>query len=191
MTKEEFKEIILSHTNLDTYRRASMERFIDETDDLTIDNFMERYQDWINSGKNKKVFEQVLCELLDEYDAKIKIGINAIPNHDYTPRNDQDTLMRFNLDSVRCNSTGLYGIITAEGEEVVPCIFESIDIHLDGIIDAVFKDLECTLMTVNRAAAESLEDDEKIILYGKNGALHINVFEIAPQYEQLINLIYK
>ena len=191
MTKEELKTAIFSGVNLDTYRRASMEKFIDRTEDLTIENFMEKYQDWINSGKNKEVFEQVHNERLDEYDAKIKIGINAITHHDYTPRNDQDTLLRFNLDRVRCNSTGLYGIITAEGDEVVPCIFESIEIHLDGVIDAVFKDLIFTLMTVNRAAAESLEDDEKILLYGKNEALRINVSKRSPLYKQLINLLSK
>ena len=189
MTKEELKNAIFSGVNLDRYRRASMEKFIDETDGLTIDNFMEKYYEWVDSGKNKKVFEQVHNNVMDEYDAKIKTGINAIRNNDYTPRNDSDALQRFKIDTVRCNSTGLVGIITDDGEEVLPCIFQSINIHLDGFIEAEFKGLECKLMTVNREAAESHKDEKGILLYGKSGALSIDVPENNPSSAQLLNIL--
>ena len=191
MTKEELKTVILSNVNLDRFRRASMEQFIEETDNLSIDNFMEKYMEWVNSGKNKKVYEQVHNEVLDEYDAKIKTGINAISNNDYTPYNDPDTLKRFKIDRVRCNSTGLMGIITDDGKEVAPCIFESVNIHLDGIIDVEFKGLECNLMFVHREAAESLEDKKEILLYGKTGALIINAPKRNPLSKQLFNLLSK
>lgn len=191
MTKEELKKAIFSGVNLDRSRRASIEQFIDETDDLSTDNFMEKYYEWVDSGKNKKAFEQVREEDLDEDDAKIKIGINAIHNNDYTPANNPDSLMRYKIDSVRCNSTGLNGIITADGEEVVPCIFENINIHLDGIIEAEFKGLECTLMTTNREVAESDKDKKNILLYGKTGALVINAPRKNPLSEQLFNLLSK
>lgn len=56
MTKEELKKAIFSGVNLDRYRRVSIEQFIKETDDLTIDNFMEKYHGWVASDNNKKMF---------------------------------------------------------------------------------------------------------------------------------------
>lgn len=189
MTKEELINAIFSGVNLDRYRKASIEQFIKETDDLTIDNFIKKYHEWIGSGKNKKVFEQEHQEVLDETDTKIKIGINAIRNNDYTSDGNPDSLSRFNMDRVRCNATGLYGLITPDGEEIVPCCFDDINIHLDGVVEAVFKDMKCNLLTVNREAAESFEGKKKVLLYGKTGALIINAPKQNPLSEQLFNLL--
>lgn len=140
----------------------------------------------------KKCFEQVRGEVWDEYDAKIKIGINAISNNDYNSNNDSDTLMRFKIDRVRCNSTGLNGIITADGEEVVPCIFDYINIHLDGYVEAVFKGIDYNLMFVSREMAESLRDRKEVIFYSKTGAVIVKAPSKNPLlYAQLLSLLSK
>lgn len=168
-----------------------MEQFINETDDLTIDNFMDKYYAWVDSGKNKKAFEKVHSEVVAEEDAKIKVGINAISHNDYTPSNDPDTLKRFNMDRVRCNSTGLYGIITANGEEIVPCIFEYINIHLDGYIETVFKGVECNLLLTSRETAESHYDKGNVFFYGKRGAFIVKAPKKNPVSIQLLELLSK
>ena len=36
--------------NFDDYRRAEMAKFFDETDDITLENFEEKYWEWVKKN---------------------------------------------------------------------------------------------------------------------------------------------
>lgn len=195
MTQKELKDIILTHVNLDPYRRALYEKFFEEVDDITVENFEKKYSEWVENCDGEKIFEQVRQEESDREDALIAIGMASIRNKDYTARNDPDAMSRFGLDDVRCNKTGLYGIITNEGEEVLPCIFESVNIHLDGYIEASFKGVQFDFWTVYREKGEKYEDCHDIIYYGKYGAIRLSIHrqadDIAQELAKLLGLEIK
>lgn len=173
MTKEKFKDVLFTHVNLDPYRKATYEKFFEEEDDITAKNFEQKYCEWkeANSEKIKKIYEKVRKEELGRKDALIEIGKAAIQNKDYTARNE----IRFGLAVVRCNKTGLRGIVTTEGEEVLPCIFDSINIHIDGYIETFFKGVKFNFGIVYREKGDKYDGRHGIIYYGKSGAIRLNI----------------
>lgn len=130
----------------------------------------------------------------------IKIGLSAIRNRDYTPRNDAETKRRFGIDAVWCNKTHLMGIITTNGEEVLPCIFASVCIHLDFYIEAIFKGAQFDFLGIHREKGERSSLFDNIIYYGETGAIKCKPpkdgempKDIVHELEKLLNLrlIYK
>lgn len=52
MNQEELKELIISNLNYDT-SRSLIERFFDETDGITMENFEELYVKWLNNSNKQ------------------------------------------------------------------------------------------------------------------------------------------
>lgn len=127
----------------------------------------------------------------------IKIGLSAIRNKDYTPRNDAETKRRFGIDAVWCNKTNLMGIITTKGEEVLPCVFDSVCIHLDFCIEAVFKGAQFDFCGIHRERGKKSSTFHNIVYYGETGAIQCWPPEdedgempedIVHELEKLLNL---
>lgn len=92
------------------------------------------------------------------------------------------------------------GIITTNGEEVLPCIFASVCIHLDFYIEAIFKGAQFDFLGIHREKGERSSLFDNIIYYGETGAIKCKPpkdgempKDIVHELEKLLNLrlIYK
>ena len=63
MTQEEIKTLLLTHLNLDEFRKAETERFFSECAGITLENYQEKFLDWQNSKSGKVASIQIMCGL--------------------------------------------------------------------------------------------------------------------------------
>ncbi len=69
-------------------------------------------------------------------DQAIAKGMTTIDTGDYTVRTDTK---RFDTYVVQDNETKLFGLVTVDNEEILPCIFDHVGVTLDGSIEVTYK----------------------------------------------------
>lgn len=192
MTQEELKSIILKNVNLDACGKAEIERFFSEREGITTDNCMEKLLMWRRFQPVGTVFssraEEVILDLIK--DPLIKNGLTAISRGDYSVLEDTRRLGTY---VVKNNETGFYGLITESEEEILPCIFDSINVSLDWFLDLVFKGRKFEGgIRFNR----NLPRYKKYhFWYGNEGGYYINAFDVeegSPRWrclQQLVDLL--
>lgn len=170
MNKEELKNVILENVNLSPDRKAELELFFSENDDITIENCLRLFNEWRES-KNGKTSNAIVDQfVLAAKDAQIQLSLNSISFHNYSKIGYEYNLWCGDFNIVRDNSTSLYGLISAGGGEVIPCICDSMSVHLDGFIDISFK-----LRAYSLSLLSSARYDEINFSYGEDG-----IFCIEP-----------
>ena len=136
MNKNEVKDFFLSNLNLDQLERAMVERFFVENDGITLGNFDEMYDHWIKSDAGQKAcYEEEQKISAIEY-ARMKKGLTSIDKGNYTVLSNTH---RLRTCVVEDSETNLYGLITDDKKEILPCIFTGINVTLDGFIEVAFK----------------------------------------------------
>jgi len=75
---------------------------------------------------------------INDYNERIDIGLTSISIGDYQLFK-QNEYPRLGCLRVVDNETRLRGLISEDGEEILPCIFDDVDVKLDGIIEVHFK----------------------------------------------------
>ena len=192
MKKEELKSIILENRNLDLFEKIMIERFFSLYDDITVENFNQRYIEWCNSFDGEVAAAKTKQVLSEEKDRKIEIGLTTIERGDYH-------FFRPNWPNVVGeyvvidNNTGLWGLLSKTNEEILPCIFDDIYVKLDWLIIAHFKG---TLYEFNILSLDYKPDPEnfgKYRRYDFNGGIwyYRLVLKHEPDYatRQLISLL--
>lgn len=69
-------------------------------------------------------------------DQAIAKGMTSIDTGDYTVRTNTK---RFDTYVVQDNETKLFGLVTVDNEEILPCIFDHVGVKLDGSIEVTYK----------------------------------------------------
>lgn len=69
-------------------------------------------------------------------DQAIAKGMTTIDTGDYTVRTNTK---RFDTYVVQDNETKLFGLVTVDNEEILPCIFDHVGVKLDGPIEVTYK----------------------------------------------------
>jgi hypothetical protein len=69
-------------------------------------------------------------------DQAIAKGMTTIDTGDYTVRTNT---RRFDTYVVQDNETKLFGLVTVDNEEILPCIFDHVGVKLDGSIEVTYK----------------------------------------------------
>ena len=136
MTQEELKSIILNNVNLDESGKAEIERFFSESEGITKENFTERIWAWRKSENGKQALFEIEEELLARKDSLIKKGLTAISRGDYVL---YENTYCHGTYAVKNKATGYFGLITESGEEILPCIFDDLNVSLTWFLDLVFK----------------------------------------------------
>lgn len=138
MNKEELKNVILENVNLSPDRKAELELFFAERNDITVENCLRLYNEWCES-ENGKIANAIVDQfVLAAKDAQIQQSLNSIAYHNYSKITNRN-LWCGDFYIARDNSTSLYGVISVDGGEVIPCICDNMSIHLNGFIDISFK----------------------------------------------------
>ncbi len=69
-------------------------------------------------------------------DQAIAKGMTTIDTGDYTVRTNTK---QFDTYVVQDNETKLFGLVTVDNEEILPCIFDHVGVKLDGSIEVTYK----------------------------------------------------
>ena len=76
---------------------------------------------------------------MNNSDNAIQIGLTSIERGNfYKVRPDLEG--RFGAHVVRDNDSKLYGLVTDDGEEIMPCIFDDLSVSLSAYIETHFKE---------------------------------------------------
>ncbi len=137
MTQEELKSIILNNVNLDASGKAEIERFFSECEGITAENCREKLWAWRMREPVGTVFSsRTEVAMRDLKDPLIKKGLTAIQRGDYVVYKNTHRLGTYVVEN---EDTKYLGLITESNEEILPCIFDSINVSLDWFLDLVFK----------------------------------------------------
>ena len=192
MTQEEIKTILLTYSNFDEYGKAEIERFFSECAGITVENFQEKFLDWQNSESGKAASIKIEKELSSIRDTNILKGLTAIQRKDFVVlKNTRGTYVVKNAE------TGLFGLITEQGEEILPCIFNYVSVKLGNRIDVGFKGIYMNptheISFCDKELALSLAhddyDDRYGFTYGENGGFILWVETMDETTKQLIDLL--
>ena len=194
MTQEELKTLLLTHVNLNEFSAAEIERFFSECAGITVENFQEKFLDWQNSKSCKAASIQIEKELSFKRDTNILRGLAAIQRKDYFVL---DNTRRQGTYVVKNAETGLFGLITEQGEEILPCIVNCVSVKLDNCIEVGFKGIYMNptheISFCDKELALSLAhddyDDRYGFTYGDNGGLILFVDQMDEATKQLIDLL--
>lgn len=200
MNKEQWKKLYQEHAYLferfGSFYRIGIGLCIDSLgEDEEIEDFAalnKRYEEWSESKEGKKSNSVILQILSDETDAKIQIGLDSIAKGNYSKTDSRPYLGTY---TVQDNETKLWGLITEEGEEILPCIFERIHRHAAGPLEANFKN-ECFEVSICPESmridieSEPINDDLEFFIYGRNGIYMLidgnSSDDIAQELKQLL-----
>lgn len=138
MDKKELLDLLLAHTNLDSSQAKELERFFSERDDITVENFTQLFNEWRNSDDGKQAAAEIEDGLSKEKDAELMVGLSSIWRGDYK-RFRPDSPARKGTHVVIDNITRLRGLLSEDGEEILPCIFDDVDVKLSGYLEVHFK----------------------------------------------------
>lgn len=163
MTQEELKTILTMNVNLDSVTRAELEMFFAEHNNVTVNNFQSQLNEWRESENGKKANAMITKRLNAEKESKIQHGLTTIEKGIFSYVNKTN---RFGTYVVYDKITGLYGLVTENGEEVLPCIFDSVSVKLDGFIEVKFLGSSYDFMF----SACEYEPKEDRFCYGENSA---------------------
>lgn len=110
-------------------------------------------------------------DLSTKQDASIQKGLTAIQRGDYSVLENTRCLGTYVVNN---SETGYSGLITESGEEILPCIFDSVKVSLDGIIEVRYMGLymEPThnfKLCDKSIALEWANDDDNGFTFGENG----------------------
>ena len=194
MTQEEIKTLLLTHLNLDEFRKAETERFFSECAGITLENYQEKFLDWQNSKSGKVASIQIEKELSFKRDINIRKGLTAIQRKDYVVLYNTH---RRGTYVVKNAETDLFGLITEQGEEILPCIFNTVSVKASNYIEVGFKGFYMNpthhLSFCDKELALSLTyddyDDRYGFTYGDNGGLILFVDQMGEATKQLIDLL--
>lgn len=151
MNKEELKNVILGNVNLSPSRKAELELFFSERDDISVENCMLLFNEW-NESKNGETANALVDQfVLAAKEAQIQHSLYSISYHDYTKIGFEYNLWCGVFYIVRDKSTSLYGLISADGGEVIPCICDTMSVSSDGFIDISFKQRKYSFMLLSSA----------------------------------------
>lgn len=191
MTQEELKSIILNNVNMDANGTEEIERFFSECKGITAENCLEKLWRWRMLEPVGTVFSSSTEEAMrDLKDPLIKNGVTAIQRDDYSVF---ENTRRLGTYVVKSNETGFFGLITESKEEILPCIFDSVNVSLDWFLDLVFKGQKFEGgLRFNR----DLPQYKKYgFWYGNEGGYYIDAIDVeegSPRWrclQQLIDLL--
>ena len=140
MENTDVLEFLFSHLNLNDFEYATMKSFYTKhkNEGVTLNNFKKKYEEWLESDEGLQVCREEKQRESAREDAQIQKGITSVErgNFHILPHSHQRLTYL-----VRDNETNLYGLVTDDDikEEILPCIFTDINVHLDGFIDVTFK----------------------------------------------------
>ena len=193
-TPEGLKKIILTHVNLDEYSRIEIDQFFAECEGITVDNCMEKLWEWRESKSGKDATIQIGKDLSNKRDSFIQKGLTAIQRNNYSILEHTHS---FGTYIVKNNETGYFGLIAESGEEILPCIFNTIYVVDDmGYFDVGFKGVSqerthsMRLCDKSKAAKCADRRRSKGFIYGDNGGyLLILSDEMDERTKQLVDLL--
>jgi hypothetical protein len=137
MTQEELKSIILNNVNMDANGKAEIERFFSECEGITAENCREKLWRWRMLEPVGTIFySSTEAAIRDLKDPMIKKGLTAIQRGDYVVYENTHRLRTYVVEN---EDTKYLGLITESKEEILPCIFDSVNVSLDWFLDLVFK----------------------------------------------------
>ena len=167
MTKEELKRVLLTHLNLDNYERAEIDRFFEVQDGITVENFTQLFNEWRESDDGKKTDNEILQIKSIVHDVKIQKGLTSISRGNYH-KVRPDLKGRFGANVVVDNATKLRGLVSDDNEEILPCIFDNVNVTLSAFIETTFNEryYEFSIM-LSKDYRPSLHSDD----YDFNGVI--------------------
>lgn len=186
MTQEELKNILTMNVNLDPVALAELEMFFAEHNNVTENNFQSLLNEWRESENGKKA-NVMIAELLNaDKDSKIQHGLSTIVNGNFSYVN-KTRGKYWGTYVVYDNITRLRGLVTENGEEVLPCIFDYVSVKLDGFIEIGFLGSKYEF----HFAPCKYKPKENWFCYGENSAYIVDYKEIYPsqKLQQLIDLL--
>ena len=188
MTQEELKSIILKNVNLDVSGKAEIERFFSECEGITAENCRQKLWAWRMREPVGTVFSSSTEEAMrDLKDPLIKKGLTAIQRGEYVVYENTHKLGTYVVEN---EDTNYLGLITESNEEILPCIFDSVNVSLDWFLDLVFKGQKFEGgLRFNR----NLPQYKKYCFwYGNEGGYYIDalgVEEGSPRWRRMQQLI--
>lgn len=175
MTQEELKTEILSDTTMDPISKKMLLKFLEVTTGVTDENISCLYQQWESSDDGKMAFISLMKETWQDKDNQIQCGLTAIERGDYIVF---ENTLRLGTYVVRNQETRLLGLVTTNHEEIMPCIFDELNVHLDWLIETRFKGRPFTLQFVkNRESLPTIHYD---FVFGEKGAYFL---EARPKFD--------
>lgn len=188
MTQEELKNFLAMRVNLNPAALAEIEMFFAECSSVDEKNYMSLLNEWRESENGKKVNAMIAQVLNAEKDFKIQYGLSTIEKGNFSYVN-KSRGMYFGTYVVYDNITRFRGLITEDGEEVLPCIFDSVSVKLDGAIEVRFKGADYKFMF----SASDYEPKEGRFCYGENSAYSLSDYKSKhnpdPTLLQLVDLL--
>lgn len=190
MTQEELRNLLIMRHNLNPAALAELEMFFAEHSNVDEKNYKSLLNEWHESEKGKNANAMIVQVLNAEKDSKIQLGLTTIEkgNFLYVNKTRGNYLGTY---VVYDNITRLHGLITENGEEVLPCIFDSVSVKLDGVIKVRFKGADYELMF----SACDYEPKEGRFCYGGNSAYILTNYMYkrnpSPTLLQLVDLLKK
>ena len=192
MDKKELLEIMLANSNLDSYHAKELERFFAERDDITAENFTRLFIEWCNSDDGKKAAAEIIQGLSKEQDAEIAIGLSSIWRKDYK-RVRPDLPARFGAYAVIDNNTRLWGLLSEDNEEILPCIFDDVDVKLSGFFETHFKGNYYEFMILPKSFKPEIESWYHIFSGGAWGYYELEDYDTEDELDettrQLVSLL--
>ena len=188
MTDQELKNILTMRVISDPAALAEMEMFFAEHSNVNESNFQSLQDAWRESERGKKA-NAMIAELVNaDKDSKIQHGLTTIEKgaFSYVNKTRGKCLGTY---VVYDNITRLRGLVTEKGEEVLPCIFDSISVKLDGFIEVMFCGSDYDFIF----SAGEYEPAENMFCYGENSAYMATHCKrnSSPKFQQLIGLLKK
>lgn len=190
MTQEELKKLLTMSVNLNPAALAELEMFFAEHNNVNEKNYKSLLNEWRESEKGKNANAMIVQVLNAEKDSKIQLGLTTIENGNFSYVNKIHGNY-LGTYVVYDNITRLRGLITENGEEVLPCIFDSVSVKLDGFIEVRFKGADYELMF----SACDYEPKEGRFCYGGNSAYILTNYMYkrnpSPTLQQLVDMLKK
>lgn len=165
---------------------AELEMFFANHSNVNESNFHPLFNEWRESENGQKSRAMINQLLNADIDFKIQHGLTTIEKGNFTYINKKRGKC-CGTYVVYDNITRLRGLVTEKGEEVLPCIFDSISVSLTAFIDVRFKGSDYEF---DFASCE-YKPNENWFCYGENSAYIVNYKEDcpSPELQQLIDLL--
>lgn len=188
MTQEELKYLLIRRVFLNPAAIAELEMFFAEHSNVNENNCQSLLNEWRESENGKKANAMIAQVLSAEADSKIQLGLKTIKNGNFSYVN-KTRGMHLGTYVVYDNITRLRGLVTEKGEEVLPCIFDSVSVKLDGIIVVRFKGTDYEFVF----SAREYEPEEGRFCYGENSAYTLPDYRFnrnpSQSMQQLVDLL--
>lgn len=151
--------------NLNPAALAELEMFFAEHNNVNENNFSLLFNEWRESERGQKANAFIDRVLNYDIDSKIQHGLTSIEKGNFSYVNK--TRGNYCGSSVVYdNITRLRGLIAENGEEILPCIFDSVSVRLGGFIEVRFKSTDYSFSF----AACDYEPEKGWFCYGENSA---------------------